>query len=74
MQKDETIQQVSGGVKEGARVLRKSRPGARGLVVAIREETRPSKLEGAPKSLIVQVHWDNGTLSYVDFEAIALVD
>jgi len=70
---------IKNGLSENSRVVRKVRhssqvkSGSQGVVISIREETRPNKKEATPKSLLVQVQWDNGTLSFVGIDAIEAV-
>ena len=53
-----------------SRVRKKNNPGCQGAVKLVREETLGSSGDTREKSLIVQVQWDNGTLSYFDPESI----
>lgn len=53
-----------------SRVRKKNNPGCLGTVKLVREETLGSSGDTRDKSLIVQVQWDNGTLSYFDPESI----
>ena len=53
-----------------SRVCKKNNPGCQGTVKLVREETLGSSGDTREKSLIVQVQWDNGTLSYFDPESI----
>jgi hypothetical protein len=69
---------IENGLTENSRVVRKIRhasqvnSGGQGVVLSIRKETRPNKKESTPNSLLIQVQWDNGTISFVGSDAIEL--
>lgn len=46
--------------------------GCPGTVVALREETTLAPKESRERSIMVQVLWDNGTLSYLGPEGLEL--
>lgn len=54
------------------RVQRVKDPGLQGMVKEIRTETT-SKQDAKEKGLMVQVLWDNGTLSYFSPESLKKV-
>ena len=56
------------------RVKRASGTGCAGVIKDVREETMATKVETPQKSMLVNVLWDNGTLSYVSPEAIVHAD
>lgn len=61
-------------LKASDRVKRADGSGGFGVVKELREETMAAKVESPNKSPLVNVLWDNGTLSYLSPEALELVD
>jgi hypothetical protein len=66
--KDANRSKIPDGGDEESTVL--SQKGCVGTVKALREETTLTSRENREKSLLVQVLWDNGTLSYHGPEAL----
>ena len=62
----------SNQIQVADRVQRVKDPGLQGLVKEIRTETT-SKQDAKEKGLMVQVLWDNGTLSYFSPESLKKV-
>lgn len=56
--------------KESDRVKRKDGAGCEGMVKEIREELTSSVEDSDEKAVMIQVLWDNGTLSYMSPEAL----
>ena len=57
-------------IKKDQRVKRKSGTGCLGTVQSVRSETTASTGDLTSKGLLVQVQWDNGTLSYFTPDAL----
>lgn len=57
-------------IKKDQRVKRKNIPGCSGTVQVVRTETTASTADISSRGLLVQVLWDNGTLSYFTPEAL----
>lgn len=60
-------------VKVGDRVVLTQKEGLQGSVKGVHFETT-AKAEQRDKALMIEVMWDNGTLSYVTPEQLKLVD
>ena len=56
-----------------SRVKRADQTGCYGTIKALKEESSQSADERKGQSLIVQVLWDNGTLSYFTPDALKIV-
>ena len=70
-----TVPKNSGNLAEGETEVETTTYSARGCigtVKALREETTLAQAESRAKSIMVQVQWDNGTLSYHGPEALEL--
>lgn len=59
-------------LKADDKVKRIDRPGCLGIVQSVREEVIGSTGDG-DKSLLVEVKWDNGTVSFFDPESLEVV-
>ena len=57
-------------VKVNDRVKRKGRDGSLGTVKNIKEEVIGTKGDAKDRGLLIEVQWDNGTLSYFDPESL----
>lgn len=61
-------------LKVSDRVKRATGDGCLGVIKEIREETMAARVESPQKSPLVNVLWDNGTLSYLSPDALQLVE
>ena len=64
------------GVKVNDRVRRSAQQGCLGVIKEIRNEVMTSKVEEEElqKSAMLNILWDNGTLSYLSPDAVEHVD
>jgi hypothetical protein len=61
-------------LKVNDRVKRVKSPGSFGTVKDVREETSAQVTDkDKDNSLLINVHWDNGTLSYMTPDALEIV-
>lgn len=62
-------------IKVNDRVKRLNQPGCHGTVKDVREEiTAKVTDKDRDSSLLINVNWDNGTLSYLTIDALELVE
>ncbi len=61
-------------LKVSDRVKRAGGQGCVGVVKELRDEVMASKVESPENGLLVNVLWDNGTLSYLSPDALELVE
>lgn len=59
-------------IKVGDKVTRKENSGLLGVVKNVRNEVGNTKMAKEDKNLIVNVQWDNGTLSYCAPDALTI--
>ena len=57
-------------LKVGDRVIKKDESGVRGVIKNMRPEVGNTKGSKEEKNMIVNVQWDNGTLSYCSPDAL----
>lgn len=61
-------------IKANDRVKRTALAGCLGTVKEIKTEVTTSSQEAREKNIMVNVQWDNGTLSYLSPEALEVVE
>ena len=62
----------NGKIKIGDRVKQSQREGLQGVVKGVHSETT-AKADQKDKALMIEVLWDNGTLSYLTPEQLQVV-